>query len=384
MKMRKTCSSLILTAALLLPIMTSAPSAASAATAPKNMVYVDKGNHSYIPLRFLNGFADIQAGANGGKIEISHKDTVLSLTPGQAGALVNGQPATLTERPFTDNGTMYVPLSFVSKSLGLQLKWNAQDSSITVASGESSATLPVLSGALFGADTKGVVAASKSVKVGSRSYQIQTVTVSLLHPKVNLDMVLAGNTVGKVEDLNSIAKRSSAIAAINGTFFDAYTKGSFKAPYGYIVSGGKLLKDSPADRRIVFAYDKNHLAGLVAGLDFKKRFDTGVIEGAVQAGPRLLVDGKVSLNVAAEGFRDPKILTGGGSRSALGLTRDHKLILVTTGGATIPQLAEIMKQAGAYQAMNLDGGASSGLFYNGKYLTSPGRQISNALVVKYQ
>jgi hypothetical protein len=83
MKMRKTCSSLILTAALLLPIMTSAPSAASAATAPKNMVYVDKGNHSYIPLRFLNGFADIQAGANGGKIEISHKDTVLSLTPGQ-------------------------------------------------------------------------------------------------------------------------------------------------------------------------------------------------------------------------------------------------------------------------------------------------------------
>lgn len=78
----------------------------------------------------------------------------------------------------------------------------------------------------------------------------------------------------------------------------------------------------------------------------------------------------------------PKILTGGGSRSALGITRDHKLILLTSGGATIPQLAEIMKQAGAYQAMNLDGGASSGLYYNGKYLTTPGRLISNALVVQ--
>jgi exopolysaccharide biosynthesis protein len=44
----------------------------------------------------------------------------------------------------------------------------------------------------------------------------------------------------------------------------------------------------------------------------------------------------------------------------------------------------MMKQAGAYQAMNLDGGASSGLYYNGKYLTTPGRQISNAIVVKYQ
>lgn len=43
-----------------------------------------------------------------------------------------------------------------------------------------------------------------------------------------------------------------------------------------------------------------------------------------------------------------------------------------------------MKKAGAYQAMNLDGGASSGLYYNGKYLTTPGRKISNALVVKFQ
>lgn len=34
--------------------------------------------------------------------------------------------------------------------------------------------------------------------------------------------------------------------------------------------------------------------------------------------------------------------------------------------------------------MNLDGGASSGLYYNGKYLTAPGRKISNALIVTYR
>ncbi|KAF6594345.1 phosphodiester glycosidase family protein, partial [Paenibacillus sp. EKM208P] len=83
--------------------------------------------------------------------------------------------------------------------------------------------------------------------------------------------------------------------------------------------------------------------------------------------PRLVTNGQVSLNVKAEGFKDPKILTGGGARSALGISRDHKLILLTTSGATIPQLAQMMKQAGAYQAMNLDGGASSGLYYNGSY-----------------
>lgn len=384
MKMRNTCTSLLLTAALIFPALASAPSSASAASAPKNLVYVDKGNHSYIPLRFLNGFAGIQAGTNSGRVDIVRDGQSVSLVPGQAGAIINGTATSSTDRAFTDNGTLYVPLSVVSQTFGLGLKWDNKSSSIQISSGDNVSTLPVLSGALIAANSPGVVASAKSVKVGSRSFSIQTVTVSLLHPKVNLDVVLAGNTVGKVEDLNSIAKRSGAIAAINGTFFDAYTKAAFKAPYGYIVSKGKMLKDSPADRRAVFTYDKNQLAGLVAGLDFRPLFNDGLIEGALQVGPRLLVDGNVSLNVAGEGFRDPKILTGGGARSALGLTRDHKLILVTTGGATIPQMAQIMKQAGAYQAMNLDGGASSGLFYNGRYLTSPGRQISNALVVKYQ
>jgi exopolysaccharide biosynthesis protein len=40
-----------------------------------------------------------------------------------------------------------------------------------------------------------------------------------------------------------------------------------------------------------------------------------------------------------------------------------------------------MLKSGAYQAMNLDGGASSGLYYYGKYITQPGRDISNALLV---
>lgn len=126
------------------------------------------------------------------------------------------------------------------------------------------------------------------------------------------------------------------------------------------------------------------MAELVSGPAFEQRLSQGNVEGALQAGPRLVTNGKVSLNIKAEGFKDPKILTGGGARSALGITRDHKLILLTTSGATIPQLAQIMKQAGAYQAMNLDGGASSGLYYNGSYLTTPGRQISNAIIVKYQ
>ncbi|KAI7260434.1 hypothetical protein KC345_g10069 [Hortaea werneckii] len=369
---------------LLVVLLPPLQSSAAAAPPAKLAVYVDKENHSFIPLRFLNGFAGIQStvAAAGGQIRVSRDDSSVIFTPGTAGASVNGKTVTAGERPFSENGTTYIPLSLISQTLGIQLQWNKDASSLSLTSGSETATLPVQNGALIKTGTPAVISGSHTYKVGGRSFTVQTVTVSLMHPSVKLDAVLAGNTVGKTEALAGIAKRSNAVAAINGTFFDAYTSAAYKAPYGYIVSGGNMLKDSPADKRTVFAYDGNLLAELIPGSEFRDRFNTGSIQGALQAGPRLLVNGKVSLNVLAEGFKDPKILTGGGSRSALGLTRDHKLILLTSGGATIPQLAQIMKQAGAYQAMNLDGGASSGLYYNGKYLTTPGRLISNALVVQ--
>lgn len=381
--MLKKISTLVLTLFLMFTTLPSLLPGAAAATAPKNAVYVDKGNHSFIPLRFLNGLFGLRAGltADAKSIEIAGDKNSLLLTLGQASASVNGKAVPISDLPFSENGTTYVPLSLVSTTLGIGLEWNKEPASVTLTLGGAKATLPVLSGTLMKAGSSAVTSAKHTYKVGSRSFSVQTVTVSLLHPSVRLDAVLAGNTVGKTEALGSIAKRSGAVAAINGTFFDAYTEGAYKAPYGYIISGGKMLKNSPGDRRTVFAYDRNLLAELIPGSQFSARFQSGTVEGALQAGPRLLVNGSVSLNVAAEGFKDPKILTGGGARSALGLTRDHKLILLTTGGATIPQLAQIMKQAGAYQAMNLDGGASSGLYYNGKYLTTPGRLISNALVV---
>ena len=87
------------------------------------------------------------------------------------------------------------------------------------------------------------------------------------------------------------------------------------------------------------------------------------------------------MNPEAEGFRDPKILSGTGSRSAVGVTDDGYLLMATCSGVTVKQLAGIMKAVGAHDAMNLDGGASSCLYYKGSYLVSPGRNISNALLV---
>ncbi len=101
---------------------------------------------------------------------------------------------------------------------------------------------------------------------------------------------------------------------------------------------------------------------------------------SVGAGPRLVTDGKVSLDATGEGFNDPKILTASGARSGIAIMPDGSVLLATIGGATMSQWAQVMQKMGAKQAMNLDGGASSALYANGRTLTGAGRPLSNTLV----
>ncbi len=109
--------------------------------------------------------------------------------------------------------------------------------------------------------------------------------------------------------------------------------------------------------------------------------DWSGIMHSVGAGPTLLSGGRVVANPKAEGYTDPKITTNSGARSAIGKTANDVLILATVNRATIGELAQVMQKLGAVEAMNLDGGASSGLYFRGSYLTKPGRKISNGILI---
>ncbi len=147
----------------------------------------------------------------------------------------------------------------------------------------------------------------------------------------------------------------------------------------------------PADGCVLlFGGRESQLAGRFStgkSCDWRAEFqaeDTEFWQNAREAlgcGPRLVKNGAIFFDPISEGFSSPKIIANGGARSAVGVTREGSLLLVTCSGATVKQLASIMKALGAYDAMNLDGGASSSLWANGKYLTSPGRNIGNALLV---
>ncbi|RED51888.1 phosphodiester glycosidase family protein [Cohnella lupini] len=355
-----------------------------AASVSKSFGYLDTKGSIFVPIAFLKTL-DIEVGwdAQEQRIDLTKEDSKLSVYIGKSGAVVNDTTVQLTEIPYIDHGIKYVPLRFVTGNLDMKQEWIGATASVTVTLNKQAvAELPIIKPKANPYETKPIVMAKKTFKVGGRSFAVQMVKVALMNPKVSLGIALAKGEVGKVDELNNLAKANGAILAINGSFFDAYTDLDYKVPYGNVISKSELLHNALSDRRTMFTFDDNNLVKLIAGRYYKEHYKQISIVGGVQAGPRLIMDGKISLNVAEEGFRDPKILTGGGARSAIGMTRDHELIMLTTGGATIPQLAELMKQAGAYQAMNLDGGASSGLYYDGQYLTKPGRQISNAIIVK--
>ena len=109
--------------------------------------------------------------------------------------------------------------------------------------------------------------------------------------------------------------------------------------------------------------------------------DWATCQEGLSCGPLLVLAGKVVADPASEGFKDPKVLTGSAIRSAVGLTGDGHLLMVTGGPVTIPQWAQVMQALGCREAMSLDSADSAGLWAKGAMLVRPGRALSNALAV---
>lgn len=113
----------------------------------------------------------------------------------------------------------------------------------------------------------------------------------------------------------------------------------------------------------------------------KTPIDWSSVVTSIGAGPTLLKNGTVIANGKSEGFTENKINTDRGQRSFAGVTKNNTLIIGTVANVNIKELAEICKKLGMINAINLDGGASSALYFKGKTITSPGRKLSNVMVV---
>jgi exopolysaccharide biosynthesis protein len=95
---------------------------------------------------------------------------------------------------------------------------------------------------------------------------------------------------------------------------------------------------------------------------------------AVGGGPVLLQHGEIRITNNEEIKFGGKAIEDKHPRTAMGYTRDHKLIILviegrhpgTAEGATLIQEAQLFKDLGCIEALNLDGGGSSCMLVNGK------------------
>lgn len=100
---------------------------------------------------------------------------------------------------------------------------------------------------------------------------------------------------------------------------------------------------------------------------------------AIGGGPVLLQNGEISISNEEEMMFMGKAINDRHPRTAMGYTRDKKLIiLVVQGrfpgiaeGASLLHEAKILKDLGCVEALNLDGGGSSCMLVNGKETIRP-------------
>lgn len=104
------------------------------------------------------------------------------------------------------------------------------------------------------------------------------------------------------------------------------------------------------------------------------------VKEIISAAPMLIENGKFVYNESVKGM-EAKMTKGAGARSVIGINGKNQLVLVTTSG-TMAQIAGIMADLGCTDAFNLDGGASSALYANGKYIKQAGRQLNTVLLVQ--
>ena len=89
----------------------------------------------------------------------------------------------------------------------------------------------------------------------------------------------------------------------------------------------------------------------------------------------------------------PDIAQGVSPRTAVGLTADGEILIMTVDGRvpnvsrglTLPGLAKYMRELGAVDAVNLDGGGSTAMAIDGKCVNHPSdgveRAVNNALLI---
>ncbi len=201
---------------------------------------------------------------------------------------------------------------------------------------------------------------------------VNLIYVNMNKPELKITPILSSNFPKSDESFQNMIQRTKPTAAINGTFFCT----SNLKPVGDIVIDGKLKNFGGFGTALAIT-SRNEVKFI--NVPHHRHCDWKGYETVLACGPRLIKQGEIQNNARAQGFKDSHVL-GAGSRSAVGLTPWNYLIFLSTDQAlTLKELSDILLKLGCIEAMNLDGGASTAMSYNGQVIVPAGRKLTNLL-----
>ena len=215
----------------------------------------------------------------------------------------------------------------------------------------------------------------------------------------------------KLMTVTEFATKNRAIAALNGGFFDAQNQKTT----AYLIQNSQIVGNPQENERLTQNPKlKPYLSQVFNRSEFRRyqcgtvnryaitAHDTPIPEGcqlqdALGGGPRLLP----TITATEEGFwaenqgkviRDAIALQQRNARTAIGIMSSEDLFWVMAAqkkelgqnsGLSLPELADFMRSQGIQDALNLDGGSSSGMYYQGKIflgkLTAKGEPVVRSI-----
>jgi exopolysaccharide biosynthesis protein len=179
-------------------------------------------------------------------------------------------------------------------------------------------------------------------------------------------------------------------------------KGSSVIPLnGFVISIGKNALDK-SNNILYFAKKMNskrknledifRIVLETESVEMSKQTLLSKAEDITNGVPQLIKDGKIEITWEAEKSSKSFVETKH-PRTAVAKLKDGKFLMVTvdgrseeSGGIGLENLAKILLDLGATDAMNLDGGGSSTMFLDGKIVNKPSdkegeRKVSDAILV---
>lgn len=217
--------------------------------------------------------------------------------------------------------------------------------------------------------------------------------------RIKLDAEIKTNMGGlKIDNVNQ-PRMLSTHTIVYTREWGTYSPQIPKYGMQIVVDNGKLVKTSytpceiPENGYVIVGPEsklKPFLNAKKYQLDVRLNPGWTGVNHIISGGPFLVRNGEVFVDMT-----DEKLTAIGGRnpRTAIGYTRNNNLILLTADGRegssiglTLNELANLMKQLGCVNAMNLDGGGSTVMYVNGQVVNKPATQggipLSHTLVIR--